>query len=274
MIRSKRIFLILGSVVFVAPTLFLMINIIAISPSYAFDAQHESRQNAFAVGERLVFDVGYGFITAGEATMSIPQYDTIAGNQCYRVAFQVNSTPTFSWFYEVRDRYATYLDAEGIFPWRFEQHIKEGKYRRDFVADFDQTNHIAKTSEGQYPIPSHVHDIMSAFYFARTLDYSNRRIGEKIHLQNFYKDSTYELDVKFLGRQTIEVAAGTFNCLILEPLAKEGGLFKSEGRVILWLSDDERKIPVKVSTKVVIGSIDSELREYSGINGELKARIR
>ncbi|MGA9406818.1 MAG: DUF3108 domain-containing protein [Bacteroidota bacterium] len=229
-------------------------------------------QTAFTVGERLVFDVRYGFITAGEAVISIPEYDTIAAHQCFKVMFQVNSTPTFSWFFEVRDRYITYLDVDGIFPWRFEQHVKEGHYRRDFTADFDQIHHIATASEKQYPIPPKVQDIMSAFFFTRTLDYSNRSVGEKIHLQNFYKDSTYDLDVKFIGRETVSVEAGTFKCIVIEPLAKEGGLFKSDGRVLIWLSDDERKIPVKISTKVLIGSINSELREYSGINGELKAR--
>jgi hypothetical protein len=93
-------------------------------------------------------------------------------------------------------------------------------------------------------------------------------------LQNFFKDTTYTLSVKFLGRQRIEVDAGTFDCIIVEPLMKEGGLFKSEGRVLIWLTDDERKIPVKVSTKVVIGSIESELREYSGISGLIRAKVR
>jgi len=231
-------------------------------------------QNAFCVGEKLVFDVGYGFITAGEATMSIPAIDTFAGHSCYAVMFQVNSTPTFSWFYEVRDRYQTHLDVDSIYPWHFEQHIREGHYRRDFTADFDQINHIVVTSESKFPIPPRVHDIMSAFYYARTLDFSHKKAGDRIHLHNFYKDSTYELDVEFRGRETIKVEAGTFKCLIIEPLAKEGGLFKSEGKVLLWLSDDERKIPVKVSTKVLIGSISAELREFSGINGALKARIK
>jgi len=231
-------------------------------------------QNAFSVGEKLVFDVGYGFITAGEAIMSIPAIDTFAGHPCYAVMFQVNSTPTFSWFYEVRDRYQTHLDVDSIYPWHFEQHIKEGHYRRDFTADFDQINHIVVTSESRFPIPPRVHDIMSAFYYARTLDFSQLEVGDRIHLHNFYKDSTYELDVEFRGRQTIKVEAGTFKCLIIEPLAREGGLFKSEGKVLLWLSDDDRKIPVKVSTKVLIGSISAELREYSGINGELKARTK
>ena len=260
--------------------LLLVVVYLSLTTGHAFggsgrERQKAESQNAFAAGERLVFDVGYGFITAGEAVMAIPVIDTIAGDPCYKVTFDVKSTPTFSFFYEVRDHYETYLDVEGIFPLRFEQHIKEGKYRRDFTADFDQKNHTATTSDGKvYPIPPRVHDIVSAFYFARTLDFSNKRAGERVHLQNFYKDTTHELDVKFLGRQTIEVGAGTFNCIIVEPLVKEGGLFKSEGRVLLWLSDDDRKIPVKVTTKVVIGSINSELREYSGINGELKARVK
>jgi hypothetical protein len=105
------------------------------------------------------------------------------------------------------------------------------------------------------------------------MDFSKSRPGEKLYLQNFYKDSTYQLAVKFLGYQQIKVEAGTFNCVLVEPLMKEGGLFKSDGHIVIWLTNDERKIPVKVSTKVVVGSIDSELREYSGINGPIKAKV-
>lgn len=231
-------------------------------------------QDAFAVGERLVFDVGYSFVTAGEAVMSIPEIDTIFGRSAYKIMFTVNSTKTFSWIYKVEDRYETYLDMRGLFPWHFTQHIREGSYRTDFSAWFDQVNNIAYTEKKTYPIPPYVHDAVSALYFVRTLDYSKSKVGEKIMLQNFFKDTTYFLAVKFLGRQRIDVDAGTFNCLIVEPLMKEGGLFKSEGRVVIWLTDDERKIPVKVSTKVVIGSIEAELKEYSGLNGPVVAKVR
>lgn len=230
--------------------------------------------SAFGVGERLVFDVGYSFITAGEAVMTIPKTDTLFGRECYQVLFTVNSTPSFSWIYKVDDRYETMLDVQGVFPWRFTQRIREGNYSYDFSAVFDQMQNIATTDKGKYPIPLYVHDVVSAFYFARTIDFSQSRVGEKTYLYNFYKDTTHTLAVKFLGRQQIEVDAGTFNCVIVEPLIKEGGLFKSEGRVIVWMTDDERKIPVKVSTKVVIGSIEAELREYSGVVGPIKAKIK
>ena len=230
--------------------------------------------NAFGVGERLVFDVNYGFITAGEAVMAILAYDSVAERKCYRVEFTVTSLPSFNWIYKVEDRYLTFIDVETIAPWKFEQHIREGTYRRDFIAEFDQVKNIAKTSEGEYPIPEYVHDIMSAFYFSRTLDFSNFRVGDGTLLHNFYKDKSHELRVRFLGRQELEVAAGTFKTIVVEPMVREGGLFKSEGRIVIWLTDDERKIPVRVNTKVLIGSIDTELREYSGLMGPLTARVK
>lgn len=231
-------------------------------------------QQAFRVGERLVFDVGWSFINAGEAVMSIPRIDTVAGRPAYQVLFTVNSTPTFSWIFKVEDRYETILDRDGLFPWRFSQHIREGKYSRDFEAEFDQRKHVARAEKKEYPIPPYVHDIVSAFYFARTLDYSTFRPGQKHLLHNFYKDTTYQLAIKFLGYQRVNVDAGKFDCVVIEPLIKEGGLFKSEGRIIIWLTNDERKIPVKVSTEVAIGSIETELREYYGINGEIKAKVK
>ncbi|MEO8168809.1 MAG: DUF3108 domain-containing protein, partial [bacterium] len=212
--------------------------------------------------------------TAGQAVMAVPRSEMIAGRNTYRIEFTVNSLPSFDWIFEVRDRYLTFIDMEAIAPLRFEQHIREGTYKLDFVADFDQVNHIAKTAAGDYPIPEYVHDIMSAFYYARMLDYSNMQPGQFVTLFNFYKDTSHELRVKFLGKQELEVEAGTFQTIVVEPLVKEGGLFKAEGRIVIWLTDDERKIPIRVNTKVVIGSIDVELREYQGLVGPLKSRIR
>jgi hypothetical protein len=232
------------------------------------------KNEAFGVGERLVFQVNYGFITAGEAVMEVTGYDSVAGRKCYRVEFTVNSVPSFSWVYKVEDRYLTFIDVETLAPWKFEQHIREGTYRRDFIAEFDQVNLVAKTTEGSYTTPQYVHDIMSAFYYARIMDFSASKPGDGVLLSNFYKDKSYDLRVNFLGRQELETEAGTFNTIVVEPMVKEGGLFKSEGRIVIWLSDDERKIPVRVNTKIVIGSIDTELKSYSGLIGPLRAKIR
>lgn len=228
--------------------------------------------NAFKEGEKLTFNLNYGFVTAGVAVMEIPRIKRISGREAYHVTFEVNSVPSFDMFYKVRDRYETYMDVEGLFPWRFEQHIREGGYTRDFSAFFDQRKGIAKTSEGEYEIPIYVNDIVSAFYYARTFDYSDMKENDLVNLQNFYKDRVYDLDVKYHGKETIEVPAGKFDCIIVEPLVKEGGLFKHEGNIIVWLTDDELKLPVKVRTKIIIGYVEAKLTDYEGLAGKLSSR--
>jgi hypothetical protein len=227
---------------------------------------------AYSGGEYLKYDVHYSFVTAGDAYLTVT--DTVyGGRKCHIVTFTLESKPFFDIFYKVRDRYRTIIDAEGLFPWRFEQQIREGGFSRDFAAEFDQRENVAKTADGEYPIPPYVHDIISAFYFARTVDYTGYRPGQRVELKNFYKDSTYSLPVKYKGRQTIEVDAGTFACIIIEPLITEGGLFKSDGKIYLWITDDERKMPVKVRTDIPIGTVESELTEFRGINGPLNSII-
>lgn len=253
-------------------TLFLNFVTFAGGNQKSNDELRKVGNNAFTVGEKLTFDVKYGFVTAGVAVMQIPKIRRISGRNAYHITFEVNTVPSFDWIYKVRDRYETYLDVEGLFPWRFEQHIREGGYKRDFAAFFDQRRGKAKTTEGEYDIPKYVNDIVSAFYLARTFDYSDMKKSDRIHLQNFYKDKVYDLDVRYLGKETIEVPAGKFDCIIVEPLVQEGGLFKSEGNIIIWLTDDSLKVPVKVKTKVVIGSIDADLTAYEGLAGELTAK--
>jgi hypothetical protein len=92
-------------------------------------------------------------------------------------------------------------------------------------------------------------------------------------LKNFFEDSTYTLGVKYLGKEEVEVEAGKFRCVIVEPLVVKGGLFKNEGRILIWMTDDERKIPVKVGTKIVIGFVGAELTKYSGVRGQIKAKL-
>ncbi len=242
--------------------------------SISADSLRTIPQSAFGIGEKLVFDVGFSFITAGEAMFQILPADSMHGRECYRIAFTVRSLPSFSWIYRVEDRYETVLDAKGIFPWKFTQHVREGGYSRDFTAEFDQFHGIAMAENKQYRIPPYVNDAVSAFYYVRTMDFSKSRVGEKYVLYNFFKDSTYQLAVKYLGRQQISVDAGVFNTIIVEPLIQEGGLFKSKGRVLIWLTDDDRKIPVKVSTQIVVGSIDAELREYQGVIMPITAKVK
>ena len=154
--------------------LFPVIFVFAGNPQTPDDFR-KMKNKAFADGEKLVFAVKYGFVTAGIGTMEIPKIKKISGRDAYYVLFTVNTVPSFDWVFKVRDRYETYLDKDALFPWRFEQHIREGKYSRDFSAYFDQRKGKAKTTEGEYVIPKNVNDILSAFYFVRTMDFSKMK---------------------------------------------------------------------------------------------------
>lgn len=221
--------------------------------------------NAFDVGEKLTFEVNYGPITAGIAVMEIPKLKRISGRDSYNIQFKVNSVSSFDGVFKVRDKYVTYLDKEGIFPWRFEQHIREGGYSKDYSAFFDQRRGKAKTSNGKVDIPPYVNDIVSAFYYLRTQDLSKYKKGDKIEMENFFDNKIFPLNVMIHGREEVDVEAGTFKCVVVEPLVKEGGLFKHEGNILIWLTDDHRRMPVKVKTKIIIGSIEAELIKHEGL---------
>ena len=64
-----------------------------------------------------------------------------------------------------------------------------------------------------------------------------------------------------LGRERIRVPAGTFDCIVIEPMLKAGGIFKNKGRLVIWITDDDRRIPVLMRSKLLIGSISVVLQE-------------
>lgn len=250
--------------------LIALIILLAIGLNFAQEKEFRKLENkAFRVGEKLTFDVKYGFVTAGVAVMEIPKIRKIAKRETYHITFNVNSVESFDPFFKVRDRYETYMDVEGLFPWRFEQHIREGSYSRDFSAFFDHRRNLAKTKKGSYEIPDNVNDIVSAFYLTRTFNYDTLKAGDSFYLENFFKDKVFPLEVMYRGKETVSVEAGTFDCIMVEPLVVEGGLFKSEGSIIIWMTDDEARMPVKVKSKVIIGSIDAELTKFEGVSKKM-----
>ncbi len=233
---------------------------------------------AFGYGERLSFEVSYGFLTAAEAFFSItPSSVVINGRETYEVNFDVNSRSSFDIVYKVRDNYKSYIDIKGIFPWKFEQHIRENNYNKDFEVDFLQDSMRVQTKSNSsdikyFTVTPYIQDIISAFYYARTMDFKNKKEGDMITIPYFSDDKTVNIEVSFEGREEVDVSAGRFNTFILKPQLKAGFTSKTSD-IYIWLSDDDRKIPVKVKMKIVIGSLVAELTQYSGLSGPLNARI-
>jgi hypothetical protein len=232
------------------------------------------RNEAFGLGEELSYNVGYKGIVAGTGTFKIaPKAVERSGASCFDINFEAQSLKSLEWIYKLRNTYRTLLDVQTLLPRYFEQHNREGGYKRDAWAEFDHRSFKARTSEGDVAIEAATHDVVSAFFYIRALNLRDKKRGDLIMLKQFSDRRVFDLAVRVLGRQTISVEAGTFNCLVIEPLLVEGGLFKNDGRVLIWLSDDDRKIPVKVSSKILIGSVDVALTSYKGLRGALTARV-
>ncbi|MCE5305538.1 MAG: DUF3108 domain-containing protein [Chloroherpetonaceae bacterium] len=229
---------------------------------------------SFGFGERLEYKVGYKFITAGTGFLQImPEPVFRNGRPCYDIRFGVKSLPALDYLYKVRDAYSTIMDVGGLFSWEFNQQIREGKYRRDEQAIFDQGKNLVYTRGNTYKVPPYSYDIMSAFYYVRSLNLSSMPKGTIFYLNNFFKDTTYQLGVRIHGKTTEEVDVGKFRCILIEPLVVEGGLFKSEGSIYIWLTDDDRKVPIKVAAKIPIGFVEAKLTSYRGLRGPITAKI-
>jgi len=212
---------------------------------------------AFSVGEHLVFDIAYGMVKAGTATMSIPDTQRVGDRPCLHVVTTAESSPFFSNFFKVRDRVESFIDLDGIFSWRFEKHLREGRYKANRLELYDQTLRRVFYRKDTIAAPLYVMDILCAFYYTRT---QPLEIGKTIVLDSFSDGDVYRLGVLVHRREKVRVPAGTFACIVVEPVIQGEGIFNQKGKLTIWLTDDERRIPVLLKSKVLVGSIDCRLR--------------
>jgi len=214
----------------------------------------------FGPGERMIFSIGYGFVTAGEATIEVVGLTSYQGHTCYELQSKANSNRFFSSFYKVRDRITSYMDVELLYSRYFHKRLREGDYKKTVEISFDHEDEVAKYADGQqYDIMSGIQDVLSAFFFVRNLDLGS---GDTYSLLAHSSRKTYDLKVIVHGRETVTVAAGTFDCFVVEPVLQGEGLFKHEGKLTLYVTDDQYRVPVLIKTRVPVGSINVELKEY------------
>jgi hypothetical protein len=215
----------------------------------------------FGVGEEFVFSVDYGLVNAGDATLSVVGMVEIDGHRCYRIESTASSNRFFSGFYRVRDKVVSYVDAEGLFSRYFMKRLREGSYRKTEELVFDHEAGIARDHRGrEYEIPHGVHDPLSAFYHVRTLDLE---VGRDVFLTAHESDDTYELRVIVHRQEAVETDLGTFDCFVIQPIMLGEGIFKSEGDLMIYMTADERRIPVLMTTKLPVGSVSATLQDFT-----------
>jgi Protein of unknown function (DUF3108) len=219
---------------------------------------HEARV-PWRIGEYFQFSIEWSGLSGGNALMQVQNLQTSDGHRVWRIVTKAESNSFVSKFYKVRDRAESWIDAESLFTRRFEKHLREGSYRKDLVIRFDQRARKAVYENGKsLDVPARVHDVLSGFYYVRTCPLPD---GATVSIPTHDNEKSYDMVVKVLRRERIEVPAGKFDCVVVEPILKSEGLFKSKGEMFVWLSDDDRRIPVQVKSKVPIGSISVTLTD-------------
>ena len=210
-------------------------------------------------GESLHFSVQWGFIHAGSAWLEVPEVVDWNGVPCWRLVARAESKAFFN-LYPVHNRIESLWDEKSRFSWRYFEDRHEGHYTANDTMVTDTTTRTVRYKNGDtFTIPQGAQDALSAFYYTR---FQALPLGGSITFEYHASRKSAPLEVRVLGRETIKTRAGRFNCIVIEPILKAGGIFKNNGRLVIWLTDDERRMPVKMKSKVLIGSISVLLQDF------------
>jgi hypothetical protein len=225
------------------------------------------KNQPFKSGEYLKYRLHYGFIDAGEAEVTVrEEYNTKLGRKVYHMVGEGRSTGTFDWFFKVRDRFESYTDAEGLFPYEFKRDCNEGGFIIKQNYTFFPKNSMMNNGEGKWiKTPQFVHDMVSSFYYARALDLSNLKKGDILKVECMVDSELWPFQIKYVGIETIKVKKQKYRCMKFRPVVQKGRIFKDEEDLNIWITDDQNKIPIMAEAKILVGSIKLELTDFRGL---------
>jgi hypothetical protein len=229
--------------------------------------------NAFEPGEYLKYRVSYGALDAGEVVMMVKSTKkTMAGRELIHVEGTGKTLGGFNSFYRVNDKYESYMDKKGLFPWFFYRRVNEGGYiiNQDYV--FYQDKMVVSTGKKNVTIPVGIQDMISSFYYARTMNFAGMKPGKIFEFKCFMDDQVWTLKTKYVGDEVIKIKAGKFKCHKFVPVVQTGRVFKSENDLNFWITADENKIPVLVKAKIPVGYVKLHLVDYKGLKNTLSSK--
>ncbi len=211
---------------------------------------------AFSIPETLNYDLTWFGIKAGTSSLSIQD-----NGSTYKITSRADSAKWLSLFYTVRDRVESVitknLNGPGL-PLNYRLKIREGRHRRNKEVIFDHEKKKAlyhdyiKKREQTYDVPSGVLDPLTGFYMIRKRDL---KVGRSEYVKIFDSKRIWDVEVKVLRKEKVTLPIGDFNIVVVKPLLKSEGIFNRKGDVYIYLTDDERRIPVILEAEVVVGSI-------------------
>ncbi|NDC41579.1 MAG: DUF3108 domain-containing protein [Chitinophagia bacterium] len=234
------------------------------------------KNSSFNEGERVTFRVYYNksfiWINSGNAEFTV-KADDFNKKKVYHITGIGRTARSFEWFYKVFDTYESYVDKETMLPLHFVRRVNEGGLKINNDVYFNHKSSQAVSDNKTYTIPACTQDVLSAIYFARNIDYSKYKAGDKIPFTMFLDNQVYDLYIKYYGKEQITTKTGTYNVLKIVPLLIEGTIFKGGEKMTVWVSDDANHIPVRIESPILIGSIKVDLVDYENLRSPFTALV-
>jgi hypothetical protein len=207
------------------------------------------------LGEKLRFAMSVLGTEGGELTLTAKETE-LAGQPAWKFELSAISGEFLSKFFLVRDYLASWVDPRTFRTLRFEKHTVEGKRVRDDLIEFDYARKVAHRDGKPIAIEENTLDSLSSVYYIRLLDLDAAKPAELTVVSR----RLFPLSVVVVGRETVKTPAGTFRTIRVEPRSPSEGLIGKGKNLTLWLTDDERKMPVQLKSKLKIGTLLGKLR--------------
>jgi hypothetical protein len=247
---------------------FALIFVLALSGQFGWAQELPTKKDvAFKEGEVLSYKLKYGFITAAEATIKVLPSDLkFDGKPTFRLEVDARTSGTFDIFYKIRDHYDSYIDKTELTPYFYQENIREASYKRQDKARFYQDNKKVVANTGTFNTPTtQTFDLVSAYYFARSLDISKLKVNDTFKLNYFLGDEISSLEIQYIGKEVIKSKLGEIRCLKFSPSIKPGRIFKKDSKLYLWITDDNNRVPVKAQVEILVGSVTLEIKSAEGL---------
>ena len=259
----------------------LLVVTFIIAASAIAQSHQLSKEIPFQPGEKIEMRATVGFVRAAEATFSVSDVIyTINKRPTWKIDINAKTVGIFEFFSSVRDNWGSYYDTTSLVPQQFYRYIKEGRFRKNEILYFNHTKDsvtVAKLHKEtlklersiDHAIPDDVQDMVSGYYYLRSIDFSKLKEGDIITINTFFDDKQKPFSVKFMGREVIDTKYGDVRALVLIPMMKKDSLFEEDNTLKIWLSDDLNKIPLKLQAKIYVGYLNVELQNVENLRHPL-----
>jgi len=212
-------------------------------------------------GEKFKYEVTWGFITFGYTTIKVDdKIHKYQNRDCYKITTIATSAAKADFFgQKTRDTNFVYYDIKTNKPLYFKKIINEGKYHRKRSLRFDHRNKTALYKEKLIRISDETQDILGVIFMVRN---KNLKVGDTYAIDVVDDGEFYSLKTEVKKREKINTEYGEFYTHKVEPFLQSNGIFKNEGKLWIWFTDDKKKIPLMIKAKIAVGSVKVKLIDY------------